>query len=408
MTAHFDHNAIRQEFPGLNQDVHGHPLVFLDTAASSQKPRCVLNALHESYEKEYANIHRGVYYLSDIATRKFEATRKKVATFIGARTDKEIIFTKSATEAINLVAYSFGETHIHKHHNIVISELEHHANIVPWQMLAKKSGAELRIIPIYDDGQLNLEVASELIDNNTALVSITHLSNALGVMTPIETIIARARKVGAKVLVDACQSVVHQRINVQELDCDFLVFSAHKLYGPAGVGVLYGKFDILCEMPPYQTGGEMIQEVSFSGTTFQPPPLRFEAGTPAISEVIAFGAAIDFLSALDWEALKNHEQKLLAYTQDQISALEGYRIIGQAPQKASVISFLHDTAHPNDIGAILDRLGIAIRTGHHCAQPLMKRLGISATARASFGIYTNKEDVDALIAGLKKVHEMMG
>lgn len=404
----FNVEEIRREFPGLHQEIYGKPLAFLDTAASAQKPRCVLNALQNAYEKEYANIHRGVYYLSDIATRHFEAVRVKVKDFIHAESEKEIVFTKSATEAINLVAQSFGEWCVTEKHNIVISALEHHANIVPWQQLCKRTGATLRVIPVDSEGRLDCKKMDQLIDANTAIVAMTQQSNALGVITPIQEVIDHAHRVGAKVLVDACQSAVHRRVDVQALDCDFLVCAPHKLYGPTGVGILYGKYNLLEAMPPYQTGGEMIESVSFEETTFQKPPLRFEAGTPAIAEVIAFGAGLDFLMTLDWDGLMAHEASLLRYAAEQIEALGAYRIIGNVEEKAGVISFLHDTAHPNDIGAILDRCGVAIRAGHHCAQPLMERLGISATARMSLGVYTNNADIDALIDGLKKVNQMVG
>lgn len=398
---------IRDDFPCLNQHINGAPLVFLDTAASAQKPQTVLDSLQLAYSKEYANIHRGLYYLSDIATRKFEETRVKTANFIHAKTPNEIIFTKSATEAINLVAASYGRTFIKKGQEIIISSMEHHANIVPWQQLCLNTGAILRIAPITTQGDLDIDAYSALLSKKTALVAITAMSNSLGTITPIVDIIAKAHEVGAKVLVDASQAIVHLPVDVQELECDFLVFSAHKLYGPNGVGVLYGKYDLLESMPPYQTGGEMIQQVDFEMATFQAPPLRFEAGTPAICEVIAFGAALDYLNMIDLEHARKEEHKLLEYVTKEILHL-GFTIIGNSIHKAGLVSFNHPDAHANDIGIILDRCGVAIRAGHHCTQPLMKQLGISATARVSLGIYTTDTDIEALLKGLHKVNHLFG
>jgi cysteine desulfurase / selenocysteine lyase len=404
----FNVETIRNNFPCLHQTVNGQPLAFLDTAASAQKPQAVIDAIVQSYSKEYANVHRGLYYLSDIATRKFEDVRGKAASFLNAASPDEIIFTKGATEAINLVAASYGNNFIRKGQEIIISALEHHANIVPWQQICTVTGAVLRVAPITDTGELDLAAYSKLLSKNTALVAITAMSNTLGTITPIAEIISKAHAVGAKVLVDASQAIVHFPINVQTMNCDFLVFSAHKLYGPNGVGVLYGKYALLESMPPYQTGGEMIEHVTFEETTFQLPPLRFEAGTPGISEVIAFGAALDYLNSIDLAAARKAEHALLEQTTKDIIALGGFTIIGTATHKTGAISFIHHTAHANDIGAILYRCGVAIRAGHHCTEPLMKQLGLSATARASFGIYTNQADCEALLKALTKINHLFG
>lgn len=397
--------VIRSDFPCLHQMVNGHPLVFLDSAASAQKPKKVIDCLCEVYSSQYANIHRGIYYLSEIATRRFEETRGKVAQFINAL-ENEIIFTKGATESINLVAATYGEANIVAGDEIIISQMEHHANIVPWQQLAIRKKANLKIININDEGELDFEHYKSLLSNKTKIVAITYMSNALGSITPIKEIIRQAHNIGAMVMVDACQAIAHMAIDVKALDADFLAFSAHKLYGPNGVGVLYGKYQLLEAMPPYQMGGEMITSVSFQETLFQKPPLKFEAGTPAIAEVIAFGAAIDYLQSIDLANVHLYEKELLEFASAEISRLANYQIIGTAKNKAAVISFIHKTAHPQDIGAMLDQQGIAIRAGHHCAEPLMRRLGVSATARASIGIYTNQQDIAALINALKKVDKI--
>ncbi len=397
---------MRQDFPCLHQQVNGQNLVFLDSAASAQKPRCVLEALQQAYSQNYANVHRGMYYLSELATAKFEDVRKKVAAFIGAASFDEIVFTKGATEAINLVAQSYGGLVLRSGDEIIISVLEHHANIVPWQQIAMKTGAKLRVVPVNDECELNLDSFKNMLVDRTKIVAMLHVSNAVGTVVPIKSVIELAHQAGAVTLVDASQSIVHQPIDVQELDADFLVFSGHKLYGPNGTGVLYGKAHLLELMPPYQTGGEMVDQVSLEFTTFRAPPLRFEAGTPIIAEVIALGAALDYISEFDRQAIMKHEQQLHDDICAAISELKKFRIIGRAKFKAPIISFLHETAHPSDIGAILDQCGIAIRAGNHCAQPLMQRLGLSATARASVAMYNTHEDVRALINGLHKVTKL--
>lgn len=402
-----DIKKIRSDFPCLDQMVNGKPLAFLDSAASAQKPQIVIDTLLQTYSKEYANIHRGVYYLSEISTRKFEEVRQKAADFLNAKSQDEIIFTKGATEGINLVANSYGSK-IKSGDEIIISEMEHHANIVPWQELCKRSGAILKVAKIHDDGALDFQHYKSLLSNKTKIVAMVHMSNALGTITPIKEVIEQAHNVGAVVLVDACQSIVHERIDVQDMDADFLVFSGHKLYGPNGTGVLYGKHNLLEEMPPYQTGGEMIDNVTFEETTFQKVPLRFEAGTPAIAEIIAFGAAVDYVLNFNYELVKEHENNLLKLLTDEINKVDGFEIIGTAKEKAGVVSFVHKEAHANDIGSILDQCGVAVRTGHHCAQPLMKRLGLSATARASLAMYNNEADVENFIAALHKVNKFFG
>jgi len=402
----FNVENIRKQFPCLNQKIEGNQLAFLDSAASAQKPLVVLDTLQRVYSKEYANIHRGIYHLSELATRQFEEVRKKIAKFINAQSVDEIIFTKGATEAINLVAYSYGYHFLKEGDEIIISEMEHHSNIIPWQQIALKIGLKIRIAPITDDGELDIDSFKAMLNKRTKIVAMVHMSNALGSIVPIKEVINEAHKVGAIVLVDACQSIVHNIIDIQELDADFLVFSGHKLYGPNGTGILYGKYHLLEKMPPYQTGGEMIDNVDFLETTFRKPPLRFEAGTPVIAEIIAFGAAIDFIQSQNREEIASHEEYLLQYMTDEIINLPGFKIIGTAKHKASIVSFIHEQAHPHDIGTILDKCGVSVRAGHHCTQPLMKRLGIQGTVRASLAMYTNKNDVKALINGLHKVNNI--
>ena len=406
----FDIDRVRQDFPVLGKQVHGKPLTFLDSAASAQKPKEVLNRLQTVYGEHYANIHRGIYALSERSTEAFEETRSKVAHFLNASSEKEIVFTKGATEAINLVAYSYGMHHLKPGDEILLSQMEHHANIVPWQQIAKQTGANIEIVNILDNGELDMEEFSRKVNERTKIVSMLQTSNALGTELPMQEIISQAHKAGAVVLVDACQSVVHQPIDVQALDADFLVFSGHKLYGPNGTGVLYGKYHLLEQMEPFQSGGEMIKDVDFDhGTTFQDPPLRFEAGTPAIAEVIALGSAIDYVNSFDREEVFKHEKSLMKKTAEAIRDLPGFKLVGETKDKAAIVSFIHKVAHPNDIGAILDQCGVAVRAGHHCAMPLMKRLGLPAgTVRASFAMYNNDQDVKALIAGLHKVNKLFG
>ncbi|MDX2028198.1 MAG: cysteine desulfurase [Alphaproteobacteria bacterium] len=396
----------RKDFPVLAQQIHAHPLVYLDSAASAQKPRMVLEAMQRFQETDYANIHRGVHELSVRATDKYEAVRETVRRFIHAAHEDEIIFTRNGTEAINLVAATWGRKFLKKGDEIVITTLEHHANIVPWQMLREEIGIVLRIVPITPEGDVRIEDVKAALSPRTKLVAVAHVSNALGTILPVEEIIKLAHAQGALVLLDGCQAIMHMPVDVQALDADFYVFSGHKLYGPTGIGVLYGKHDILKQMPPYQGGGDMIASVSFAETTYKDPPHRFEAGTPAITEVIGLGAAIDYVSAIGMARIARHENELLNYATEKLRAINSLKIIGTAPRKAGVISFVMEGAHPHDIGTILDRQGVAIRAGHHCAQPLMEHLGIAATARASFGLYTTKADIDALLKALQKVQEI--
>ncbi|MGZ8981934.1 MAG: cysteine desulfurase, partial [Burkholderiaceae bacterium] len=380
--------------------------VYLDSAASAQKPRAVLDAMRDAYERDYANVHRGVHMLSQRATEAFEAARRKVAQFINARRATEIVFVRGATEAINLVASTFGRKMLQAGDEIVISELEHHSNIVPWQLLRDERKIALKVAPIDDAGNLLLDRFADLLSPRTRLVAMTHVSNALGTITPIAEIVRLAHGVGAFVLVDGCQAVPHTRVDVQAIGADFYAFSGHKIYGPTGIGVLYGKERILDEMPPYQGGGEMILSVTFERTTYKKAPHRFEAGTPAIVEAIGLGAAVDYLEKIGLDRIKAHEHALLEYATERLSALPRLRLVGTAARKAAIASFVVDGVHPHDIGTILDQSGVAIRAGHHCAQPLMHRLGLPATARASFGLYNTVDDVDALADGLQVVLEL--
>ncbi|HCL83494.1 MAG TPA: cysteine desulfurase CsdA [Chitinophagaceae bacterium] len=399
--------AIRQEFPVLNREVKGWPLIYLDNAATSQKPRQVLDALMHYYTNYNANIHRGIHTLAEEATAAFELTRDEVQSFIGAPSREEIIFTRGTTESINLVAYSWGRANIRAGDEIVISTMEHHSNIVPWQILCEEKNAVLKIIPINRNGELLMDEYEKLLGPKTRLVSIVHVSNALGTVNPVKQITALAHALGAVVLVDGAQSAVHLDIDVQDLDCDFFAFSAHKLYGPTGVGVLYGKKQLLEAMPPFLGGGEMIREVSFKKTTFNDLPYKFEAGTPNIGDVIAFRSAIRFMNTTGKEEIRRHEQDLLEYAQSELVKIPGLQIIGKAKEKVSVISFIIDKAHPQDIGILLDNRGIAVRTGHHCAQPLMERFSIPGTARVSFAVYNTRDEIDELVKGLQRVVKIL-
>ncbi len=399
---------IRADFPILSLPSNGKRLTFLDTAASAQKPRQVIDAESHVYEAEYANIHRGVYDLSQRATAAFDKARTKVRKFINAASDREIVFVRNATEGVNLVAQTWGRRNLKEGDQVILSEMEHHANIVPWQMLREETGLELVVIPITDSGELVWEAYEKAFTSKTKLVAMTHVSNALGTITPMAEIIKVAHEHGVPVLVDGCQAVPHMPVDVQALDADFYVFSAHKLYGPTGVGVLYAKAKILESMPPYQGGGDMIASVTFAKTTYADIPQRFEAGTPNIAGTIALGAAIDYISALDRQALLDHEHKLLEYATEQLRANNAITIYGTAKDKAAVISFAIQGVHPHDVGTILDFEGIAVRAGHHCAQPVMDRFGVPATTRASFGIYNDFDDVDALIRGIARVQEIFG
>ena len=399
----FDIEKIRSQFPVLHQEVYGKPLVYLDNAATTQKPQIVLDEIANYYSKDNSNIHRGAHALADRATGHFEETREAVREFIGAKEAAEIIFTKGTTESINLVAATFGRKFIKEGDEIIISTLEHHSNIVPWQMLCEETGAELKIIPITDSGEIIFEEFEKLISPRTKLVSVVHASNALGTINPVKQIIDLAHVHGAKVMLDGAQSTSHLQINVQGLDCDFLAFSAHKLYGPTGLGVLYGKREILEAMPPFQGGGEMIKEVTFEKTTYNEIPFKFEAGTPNIGDVIAFKAALNFINDLGKSAIKGHEDGLLAYANELMLPIKGFQPVGTAKDKVSVLSFGINGMHPFDVGVMLDAKGVAVRTGHHCTQPLMKRLGLEGTVRASFAVYNTKSEVEILAEGVEKI-----
>jgi len=402
----YDVEAVRRDFPILSTKVHGMPLVFLDSGASAQKPRQVIDAIREVYEKGYANIHRGVYYLSQHATERFEAVRGKVARFLNAGGADEIVFTRNGTEAINLVAQSYGRAFWKEGDEVVVSEMEHHANIVPWQLLAAQIGIKVVVAPIDDAGELILDEFARRLGARTRLVAITHCSNVLGTITPAAEIVRLAHEKGIPVLFDGSQAVVHGQVDVRALDADFYVFTGHKLYGPSGTGVLYGKKALLKKMPPYQGGGDMIAHVSFAGTTFREPPHRFEAGTPAIAEVIGLGAAIDYVESVGRNSIGEWEHELRDYATARLSEIPGLTIYGRAKNKAAIISFTLDCAHAHDIGTILDQEGVAIRAGHHCAEPLMDRLNVPATARASFAMYSTMEEADALVKALGKVREL--
>ena len=404
--AAYDVERVRADFPILSTQVHGHPLCYLDNAASAQKPRAVLDVVRDAYETTYANVHRGVHYLSERATAEYEGARKKVQRFLNARHDSEIVFTRGATESINLVAASFGRAFLDAGDEIIISEVEHHSNIVPWQMLRDSHGVVLKVAPISDDGELNMARFEALFTARTKLVAISHMSNALGTIQPVRRIVDAARSHGARVLFDGCQAAIHLPVDVQDLDCDFYVFSGHKIYGPTGIGVLYGKADLLEAMPPYQGGGEMIKTVTLEESTWADPPARFEAGTPSIVQAIGLGAALDYVTGVGKEGIARHESDVLAYATQRLSAIEGLRLFGTAPAKASVLSFTLACAHPHDIATVLDRSGVALRAGHHCAQPLMRRLGVTATARASFAMYSTRAEVDALADALESVREI--
>lgn len=399
-----DIQAIRAQFPILQQQVHGDkPLVYLDNAATTQKPQVVIDALNEYYRLDNSNVHRGAHALADRATQKFEHGRQVVQRFINAPAPELVLWSRGTTESINMVAQSYGRTFLHKGDVILVSAMEHHANIVPWQMLCEEKGCILKPIPVKPNGELDMAAFDALLDDKVKFVSVVHVSNALGTVNPVADIIQKAHAVGAKVLVDGAQAVAHFPVDVQALDCDFYVFSAHKVFGPTGLGVLYGKRELLNAMPPYQGGGEMIAKVSFAGTTYNELPYKFEAGTPHIAGVIGLAAGLEYFMALDRIALAQHEDELLQYAMQKARAIEGITLIGEAPKKAGVMSFLMAGAHPSDVGMLLDQQGIAVRTGHHCAMPIMDQLCIPGTVRASFSIYNTKADVDALIAGLEKV-----
>ncbi len=404
--ASFDVERVREDFPILAQMVHGRPLVYLDNAATTQKPMAVLNALMRFYMTECSNIHRGVHQLSEAATQEYEKARETVMRFINARDSREIVFVRSATEGINLVAQTYGRTRVQAGDEVVISAMEHHSNIVPWQMLCGEKGATLRVIPIHETGELDLGEFEKLIGPRTRLIALAHVSNALGTVNPVERIIEFAHGRNVPVLIDGAQAIQHMAVDVRRLDCDFYAFSGHKIYGPTGVGVIYGKAEILEAMPPYQGGGDMISSVTFEKTIYNKLPYKFEAGTPNIAGVIGLGAAIDYVGGLGLEKIAAYEHELLSYATEGMAQMPGVRLIGTAANKASVLSFTMEGVHPHDIGTILDQEGIAIRTGHHCAQPVMEFFGVPATARASLAFYNTRAEIDALISGIRKVREV--
>ncbi|MFT4901255.1 MAG: cysteine desulfurase/selenocysteine lyase [Lentimonas sp.] len=401
----FDYARIRADFPILATEVRGKPLTYLDNAATAQKPTVVIEALERYYREQNANIHRGVHYLSEQATDAYEAARASVAQFIGAADADEVIFVRGATEGINLVAHGFTESLLQAGDEILITHMEHHANIVPWQIAAEKTGAILRVVPVDERGVLDLEAFDAMLSEKTKLLAMTHISNTLGTINPAKELIAKAHALGVPVLLDGSQSTPHMAVDVADLDCDFLVFSGHKNFGPTGIGVLWGKRKYLEQLPPYQSGGDMIEQVDFGGTTYKGIPGKFEAGTPHIAGVIGLAAAIKYLNGIDRAGALRHEAELLRTATEALTSIDGMRIIGTSPQKASVISFLIDAIHPHDIGTFLDAGGIAVRAGHHCTQPLLKRFGVPATARASFAFYNDFEDVDRLVFGLRKMQE---
>jgi cysteine desulfurase/selenocysteine lyase len=399
---------IRADFPILAEKIRNKPLVYLDNAASCQKPNAVIDSISHLYRHDYANIHRGVHTLSVRSTDKFEAAREKVRAFINAASHKEIIFVRGATEAVNLIAQTFGRANIKAGDEIVITAMEHHSNIVPWQMLCEQTGAVLRVAPMNVQGELIYEAFEALLNDKTRLVAVVHMSNALGTINPVQNIIAAAHAKGIPVMLDGAQAIPHLAVDVQALDCDFYVFSGHKLYGPSGIGVLYGKQALLEAMPPYQGGGDMIKTVSFEKSTYAGLPHKFEAGTPSIADVVGLGAAIDYLNGIGMAAIADYEAELLAYATEQAQQIKGLRIIGEAAEKGAILSFVLDRIHPHDIGTMLDSLGIAIRAGHHCAMPVMDFYQIPATARASFAMYNTKEEIDVLMAGIKGLIEAFG
>ena len=401
-----DITKIRADFPILSREVYGKPLIYFDNGATTQKPRCVVDAIVDEYYSVNANVHRGVHFLSQQATELHEGSRETVRRFINARTSAEVIFTRGTTEAINLLAFSFGEEFMKEGDEVIISTMEHHSNIVPWQLLAARKGISIKVIPMNDRGELLLDEYEKLFSDRTRIVSIAHISNVLGTINPVKEMIATAHAHGVPVLVDGAQSIPHIQVDVQDLDVDFFAFSGHKVYGPTGVGVLYGKEEWLDKLPPYQGGGEMIQSVSFEKTTFNELPFKFEAGTPDYIGTTGLAKALDYVSAIGLEQIAAHEHELTIYAMQRLGEIEGVRFLGEAAHKSSVVSFLVGNIHPFDMGTLLDRLGIAVRTGHHCAEPLMRRLGIEGTVRASFAMYNTKEEIDALVAGVDRVRKM--
>jgi len=403
----FDVDKIRLDFPTLNQDISDHPLVYLDNGASTQKPNSVIDTISEFYRHDYANVHRGIHTLSQRATDRFESARSTVRQFINADSDAEIIFTSGTTESINLVAHSFVRANFKAGDEVLISAMEHHSNIVPWQLLAEQVGVTLKVIPINERGELIYAEFERLLSNKTKLLAITQLSNALGSITPLKQMIDAAHAAGAKVLVDGAQAIAHTNVNVTDLDCDFYAFSSHKIFGPTGIGVLYGKQDLLDAMPPYQAGGDMIKVVSFSGTTYNDLPYKFEAGTPNIAGVIGLAAALDYVNQIGINIIAEHEHHLLTYASEKMLEVDGLRIIGTASEKAGILSFEIDGVHASDLGTLLDHQGVAVRVGHHCAMPVMEQFGISATTRASLALYNSQADIDALLTATHKAATML-
>jgi cysteine desulfurase/selenocysteine lyase len=402
----FDVAKVRADFPILQQEVRGRPLVYLDSAASAQKPRAVIDAISHFYTHDNANVHRGVHFLSERSTAAFEGAREKVARFLHAKDAKEIVFVRGTTEAINLVVQTFGRKNVGPGDEVLITAIEHHANIVPWQMLCEQVGAKLKYIPVDTNGDLVLDGLDELLTSRTRILALTHVSNALGTVTPVKELIRRAHAKGIPVLVDGAQAVTHFPVDVVDLDCDFYAFSGHKLFGPMGIGVLYGKKAILESMPPYQGGGDMILSVTMEKTIYNRVPYRFEAGTPDVAGAVGLGAAIDYLQRVGMDNIAAHDRELLAYTEQALSRIPGVRLLGRARERSGLVSFVMEDIHPHDVGTILDREGVAVRAGHHCAQPLMQCFGVAATVRASLALYSTREDVDALVRGLHKVREM--
>jgi cysteine desulfurase/selenocysteine lyase len=402
----FSVREIREQFPALRQLIYGKNLIYFDNGATSQKPQVVLDAINRYYSKDNANIHRGVHFMSQKATTEYEESRKIIQKYLNAKKSEEIIFTKGTTDGINLVAFSYGEL-LKEGDEILITAMEHHSNIVPWQMLCERKGLKLKVAPINKKGELIIEEFDKLLSNKTKLVAVTHISNTLGTINPVKELTQKAHAVGAKILIDGAQSIQHMPVDVRDLDCDFYVFSSHKVFGPTGIGVLYGKEDLLDRMPPYQGGGDMISRVTFERTTYNELPFKFEAGTPHIAGGICMGEAIKFLSGLDIEAVMRHEKDLADYAQDMLDTFEGVQIIGEAKKKTSVVSFVHEDIHPFDIGTLLDKLGIAVRTGHHCTQPLMDFFGIPGTVRASFAFYNTRQEVDTFIEAVERSIQML-
>lgn len=402
----YDVNRIRADFPIISQEVHGKPLTFLDNGASAQKPRQVIDAMRSVYETEYANVHRGAYQLSERATERYEGARDIVQRFLNAKSRQEIVFAKNVTEVINLVAYSYARCVLEPGDEVIITDMEHHSNIVPWQLMRDERGLVLKYVSCTDDGEFRIEDLAKLITPKTKLISLTHVSNVMGTVVPIKEVAKLAHEHGAKLMVDGAQAVMHMPVDVQDLDCDFYAFTGHKIYGPSGIGVLYGKAELLDAMPPFLGGGDMILSVTMEKSTWAALPAKFEAGTPPIAQAIGLGAALEYVSGIGLEGIAAHEIDLLNYATQQLSSIDGLRIIGTAPNKTSVISFTMDGAHPHDISTIIDQAGVCVRAGHHCAQPLMERMGVPATTRASFGMYNTREEADTLVAALGSVREI--